>query len=645
MDLRQMHVMAEEYVSERRWPIVVIPPVNGRPVKGPTEKGWQENLLEPGMASSTLGANFNIGLLLRDYVNTDLDCIEARLAANVFLPATGLIWGHMSSPASHRLYRVSVSRPYKKFSLAKDDRGAVLEWRTMTASVNGAEPKAFQTLLPPSVHPSGEQYTWTEYKDAALVDGNELWRAVHLTAICAALAKLHPPFDDEHKTQRDEYRLAIAGVLLRRLEQDALKIFTHALRIAGDHKDRTSIFEQTRDKLRNGNATTGIPALKKILGEQATPILNWIQSIGGEPSDAASTSTSNAEPFEEELVIGCMKNVTEKKIEWLWKDRIPENKLTIFSGNPDTGKTTTLIDFIARYTQGRKFPDSEDITPVGEVLMLISEDNLDDTVKPRLHAADADMSKIHFVKAVEIRQGAKREERMLALDSDIALLEKALKMKPTIRVVCFDPLTGYVGRAKINDDQELRRVLIPLRELAERAQVTIVGLGHFNKRSDVSALHRVGGAVAMSGVARAVWMFTKDPDDSGLYKMLLGKGNLTKKRTGLKYRFEEKMITLPDQSTTGVPVITWEGEVTETADDALEARDPEIKKLAKAKRFLLEHFKQHPGLQPSQPIIDEAENKHGISEPTLRRARRAMGIKVSKPLGVWSWELVTDPED
>ena len=291
-DLRELHVAAESYI-ERGWPIVPIPPVNGKPTKGPTETGWPDHLLEPGAATSVLGKSWNIGLLLRDLVDIDLDCREACEAAQVFLPSTGLIYGHASSPASHRLYRTSSPLPYKKFSLADDaERGALLEQRAMLPA-NGSTPKAFQSILPPSIHPSGERYDWNQYGDAAEVGAELLKRAVHLVAITAVIARLHRALDEANKTARDEFRLAVSGVLARRLPDVGLKIFTTALRVAGDRKDRSSIFKTTLDKLGRNANVKGIPALAQIIGQRdASAIASWIDAVS-QKEQPQSTATSN----------------------------------------------------------------------------------------------------------------------------------------------------------------------------------------------------------------------------------------------------------------------------------------------------------------------------------------------------------------
>jgi hypothetical protein len=295
-DLREIQVTAEEYI-ERGWPIIPIPPINGQPAKGPMKKGWPENLLKAGSAALVLQAHWNIGLLLRELVDIDFDCEQACGAGPVFLPETGLVYGHGSSAASHLLYRITTPLPYKKFTLADDDeRGALLELRSMLPATNGTKPKAFQSVLPPSVHPCGEQYVWNKYEEPTEVSGRALWRAVHLVAIAAGFARLHPAFDDAHKAARDEYRLAISGVLGRRLPaDDALNVFTNALRIAGDNKDRRSIFQTTLQKLHAGGDAKikGMPSLAAIIGQKAaSSIAGWIDAIS-EKEHPSATSNPN----------------------------------------------------------------------------------------------------------------------------------------------------------------------------------------------------------------------------------------------------------------------------------------------------------------------------------------------------------------
>jgi AAA domain len=350
--------------------------------------------------------------------------------------------------------------------------------------------------------------------------------------------------------------------------------------------------------------------------------------VRGNPQDAPVPT------LETTLVRECFTEVTIKPIIWLWKDRIPKNKLTIFSGNPDCGKTTVLADIIARYTTGRGYPDgAENAIEPGDVLMLIAEDDPGDTIKPRLMAAGADLSRVSYLKTVQVNHKSNKHERVLALDTDLTLLEKTLRDNPGIGLVTIDPITGYLGRADLNKEQELRRVLLPIKELCERTGVTFIGLGHFNKRSDVTALHKVGGAVAMSGVARAVWMFAKNPEVEGEYVMLLGKGNLTRKRTGMKYRFGDKVLLGGIEA----PFIAWQGETDGDADTLLTTSpDPGEKRQARAKRFLQDYLGEGPRL--SDDIVTDGK-KAGVSRSALFEAKKEMDITAEKLGGQWHWSL------
>lgn len=345
------------------------------------------------------------------------------------------------------------------------------------------------------------------------------------------------------------------------------------------------------------------------------------------------TATVNGKPVETKLERKYFSEVEAKPILWLWKERIPKGKLTIFSGDPDCGKTTVLCDLIARYTTGRDYPDGAANTiGAGEVLMLNCEDDPADTIKPRLLAAGADVSRVSQLEGVITEVGDKREERMLALDTDLALLERELKNNPQIGLVTVDPITSYLGKSDMLKEQELRRLLVPVKDLCERLGVTVIANGHFNKRSDVSALHKIGGAVAMSGVARAAWLFAKNPEAEGEYLMLLGKNNLTKKRTGMKYRFGTK-----DLSTGEAPFIVWGGDADSDADSVFTtANDSSEKRRAKAERFLSEYLAD--GMKKSDEVLAEGK-KHRLSRSALFEAKKELGIAARKIGNEWYWEL------
>lgn len=365
---------------------------------------------------------------------------------------------------------------------------------------------------------------------------------------------------------------------------------------------------------------------------QATPRAKWEQhrDYVSRTIKAAKGSVFNLpEQAESQLNKVRFSEIEDKSMNWLWPDRIPKGKLVMFYGNPDVGKTSIACDLIAHYTTGTEYPDGSQAVDTGEVLFLGSEDDPADTLKPRLIAAGANIDRVHYVKGVRLTKGAKRVERALALDSDLSLIEADLSGNPKIGLVVIDPITSYLGKADINKEQSLRDTLNPIKELAEKTGVTFICLGHFSKRTDVGVLHKVGGAVAMTGVARAVWLFMKNPEVDGQYLMLLGKGNLTKKRSGLKYSIIEREI----RPGLGMPVIEWHGLESRDAESiSATLSDPKERASAKA-RLILEGIKE--------PIMSdkvrEIAKEKGVSWSTVWRSVKEFGIRSEKRGNDWWW--------
>jgi putative DNA primase/helicase len=225
----------------------------------------------------------NVGALFGDetgIVDVDLDALEAIIAADFFLPSTPCTYGRTSRPRSHRLFRPAPLTLFDQFELPD---GMLVEIRSTGVPKNGELGKAHQSVIPPSIHPSGEAYGWDQCGDPAAVTGADLRRAVVFVAVTAALAHLHPAFDEEHKQARNDYRLSVSGVLARNFHPEtAKKIFRALLLGASDPKasDRIGLIADTYKNLSAGAPVPGIPSLQKILGAKAFDIIApWIAEI------------------------------------------------------------------------------------------------------------------------------------------------------------------------------------------------------------------------------------------------------------------------------------------------------------------------------------------------------------------------------
>ena len=150
---------------KRGWMPVPIPAGQ----KGPRISSWQNLRLSEDELPQHFNCTGNIGLLLGEpsggLVDVDLDCPEAIELADEFLPPTTAVTGRPSAPRSHRWYRADDVRTTRHHD--PQDRSVVVELR----STGG------QTLVGPSVHPSGEEYDRLD-GEPARVDGGELVAAV-----------------------------------------------------------------------------------------------------------------------------------------------------------------------------------------------------------------------------------------------------------------------------------------------------------------------------------------------------------------------------------------------------------------------------------------------------------------------------------
>jgi Bifunctional DNA primase/polymerase, N-terminal len=132
---------AHEY-AEWGWRVVPLPAGQ----KGPNTKGWQMRLCQPSEIAPGGNIGVQLGPCSGDLVDIDLDCPEALVLADIYLPPTGAIFGRSSRRRSHWLY-VSAGAIFEEFvdPLIKKKK-TILELRAQ-----GREGGAHQTLMPPSV--------------------------------------------------------------------------------------------------------------------------------------------------------------------------------------------------------------------------------------------------------------------------------------------------------------------------------------------------------------------------------------------------------------------------------------------------------------------------------------------------------------
>lgn len=332
-----------------------------------------------------------------------------------------------------------------------------------------------------------------------------------------------------------------------------------------------------------------------------------------------------------------LNTVTTKPIKWLYPGKIPLSKLTILAGDPDVGKTFLTLDIASRVSTGTNWPDGAE-NVAGNVLILSAEDDLSDTIVPRLKSANANLDRIHSLQTLTKydSKAQKSFETIPTLTNDFEALEKEISLiQPKLLII--DPINAYLPGIDTHRDAELRaKVFAPLKNLAEKYETAILCVMHLNKGSSQNAKHRISGSIAYVAASRGTWLIVADKDDSTRKVMIPVKFNIGPKPDGMAY----KII----QNDEGQPVIAWEKDPVDLdADEALQIESTHSSEREAAKDFLLEILSNGP--VAAKEIMQEAQDFE-ISKRTLYRAKDRLNIKSFRKGeegvqggGVWHWEL------
>jgi hypothetical protein len=119
-----------------------------------------------------------------------------------------------------------------------------------------------------------------------------------------------------------------------------------------------------------------------------------------------------------------VSEVGPEPVRWLWEGRVPCGKVTLLDGEPGSGKSLLALEMAARVSRGAAMPLSRS-KPQGpaDVLVFNDDDTVADTIRPRLEAAGADLTRVH------------------CFDGEVCAADVAGR-KPAL--IIFDPLAVYL---------------------------------------------------------------------------------------------------------------------------------------------------------------------------------------------------------
>ena len=317
-----------------------------------------------------------------------------------------------------------------------------------------------------------------------------------------------------------------------------------------------------------------------------------------------------------------MEQVEIEKIVWLLYPFIPFGKATIVQGDPGEGKTTMVLQIIAKLTKGQAVLPSDsdesaleektmDLEPVN-VIYQTAEDGLGDTIKPRLLSAGADCSRVMVI-----------DDNDQALTMMDARLEEAI-IKTKARLVVLDPIQGFLGTdVDMHRANEIRPLMKRVAVLAEKYHCAIILIGHMNKNSNGKSSYRGLGSIDFQAAARSVLIVGRIKDEPEIRVVCHVKSSLAPEGKSIAFRLDKD---------TG---FEWIGEYDISADDLLSGEN-RGQKIRSAKEFLKEVLASSSVAQTK--VAEEAESR-GIKKKTLWNAKKELEIDSVKIGNQWFWML------
>lgn len=256
---------------------------------------------------------------------------------------------------------------------------------------------------------------------------------------------------------------------------------------------------------------------------------------GSQQCDRSNTRASKPDTNQpvKRLVMVRLSVVQPQSVEWLWQDRLAVGKVTLLAGDPGNGKSTISMSIAAAVTRGTTWPDHAPPCQTGSVVILSAEDGIKDTIRPRLDAAGADVSRVHAIQGVAFC--ADESERVFNVKVDAPLLVEAINQIGDVRLVIVDPVSSFLDGVDSNKNGDVRSALQPLVEAAERSRAAILMVTHLSKAQARSALAASTGSLAFGALARQAHIVLPDPDDESRRLFLCMKSNICQTPTGLAF--------------------------------------------------------------------------------------------------------------
>lgn len=331
-----------------------------------------------------------------------------------------------------------------------------------------------------------------------------------------------------------------------------------------------------------------------------------------------------------------MADVPEEPVSWLWPGWLAAGKSTLVVGDPAAGKTTATLDLLARLSRGDTMPDGYKIEkPVSSVFCSF-DDAPGDVIRPRLRAANADLSRIYWLDGVRTIGGNDKSRQFTLEDLD-ALGEQLIRIEANseqrVGVLVIDPLSAFMGGRESNRIEHAYQVFGAIKKFIEPRGIAAIVLHHAGKGEARKAISVGVGSIGNDAAVRFKAFVTRDRDDETRRLWLNAKCSIGSEPPGLAY-------SIVDSGIVNTGYAEWEQSAYGgTAQDWIESvQDAErglTTKQTECARFLMSIATTLT--RDAGEILEQAQSE-GLCERTLKSTKTQMGIASHQsPTRGWVW--------
>lgn len=306
-----------------------------------------------------------------------------------------------------------------------------------------------------------------------------------------------------------------------------------------------------------------------------------------------------------------MADVPTKSVEYLWRPFLPIGTVSFLSGEGGLGKSFFTLAIAAAVTRGAPLPGEEYAQPPADVIIQNAENPLPTVVKPRLEMLGADCTRIHVI--------SETDKRLTLTDER---LEAAIR-RHNAALVILDPIQAFLGNLSMNRAESVRPALTHLERVAERNHCAILIVGHLSK-ARASAQHRALGSVdIINSVPSALFLGKVEGYDDDIRVVAHGKSNFAELGISQMFRLGKDIG------------FEWLGGCNATADEVTaHFRSSRSSRVDEAAEWLQDTLMDGA---MSATEIEELAMANGISERTLKRAKKLARVNSERVEGHWQW--------